>query len=164
MTVSHGFGPVYDENCEILILGSFPSVKSREESFYYAHPQNRFWRTIAECCGCGTPATTAEKRALLLGHRLALWDVIERCEITGSSDASIRKAEPTDIMSLISETKVSRILLNGQTAMRLYKKFWPELTLPAVALPSTSAANARFRQNMLVDAWGKALGIKSHKK
>lgn len=151
--VFHEFGPFYRSDSEILILGSFPSVKSREQAFYYAHPQNRFWRVLAGSFGDSVPESLPEKQALLMRRRIALWDVIESCEIRGSSDSSIKNAVPTDVSRLLAETSVKRIILNGKTAERLFWKFHSELSVPTVSLPSTSPANASFTLERLIKEW-----------
>ena len=154
MSVRHNIPPVFDENSRVLILGSFPSVKSREGEFFYHHPQNRFWRVLAAVCGEETPGTIPEKRALLLRHRIALWDVIASCEITGSSDASIKNAVPNDLGRILETAPIDRICTNGQTAHRLYQKYLAEQTdLPETALPSTSPANAAWSLERLTEAW-----------
>ncbi len=153
--VTHPFEPVCGEDARALILGTFPSVRSREEGFYYGHPRNRFWRVLSLLYGESLPATIPEKRALLLRHQLALWDVIASCEIEGSADASIRAAAPNDIPRLCARAGITRVYANGQTAARLYERagYTPEI----IALPSTSPANASWSVPALVDAWGKAL-------
>ena len=154
MSVLHNIPPVFDKNSRVLILGSFPSVKSREGEFFYHHPQNRFWRVLAAVCGEETPGTIPEKRALLLRHRIALWDVIASCEITGSSDASIKNAVPNDLRRILEAAPIDRICTNGQTAHRLYQKYLAEQTdLPETALPSTSPANAAWSLERLTEAW-----------
>ena len=154
MSVIHNIPPVFDKNSRVLILGSFPSVKSREGEFFYHHPQNRFWRVLAAVCGEETPGTIPEKRALLLRHRIALWDVIASCEITGSSDASIKNAVPNDIRRILKQADIRQIFTNGQTAHRLYQKYLAEQTdLPETALPSTSPANAAWSLERLTEAW-----------
>ena len=150
----HTIAPVYDENSRILILGSFPSVKSREAAFFYGHPQNRFWRVLAAVLGEETPQTAAEKKSLLLRHGVELWDVIASCDIAGSSDASIRNAVPTDLPPILAKTEINRIFINGKTAFRLYEKYQKDRTgVEAVCLPSTSPANAAWSLAGLVDAW-----------
>ena len=154
--ISHTFMPVYDENSELLILGSFPSVKSREQGFYYGHPQNRFWKVIAAICGCEAPKTIEEKKVMLLANHIAIWDVIDSCDIIGSSDSSIKNVVPADIAGILSQTKITRIFANGKTAGNLYKKFSEESTgIPAVVLPSTSPANAAFSLEKLIEVWGE---------
>lgn len=153
----HEFGPFFTPESEILILGSFPSVKSREESFYYAHPQNRFWRVLAGCYGEETPALPDEKKELLIRHRIALWDVIESCTVTGSCDASIRDAVPTDIEWLLSVTHIRRVILNGRTAERYFNRFFAGFRLPSVTMPSTSPANAAWSEIRLRGVWKTAL-------
>ena len=153
--ISHTFLPVYDESSELLILGSFPSVKSREQGFYYGHPQNRFWRVLAAVCKCEVPQTIEEKKSMLLARHIAIWDVIDSCDIIGSSDSSIKNVVPAD---MLSKTKITRIFANGKTAGNLYKKFSEKSTgLEAVVLPSTSPANAAFSLEKLVECWGREL-------
>jgi hypoxanthine-DNA glycosylase len=150
----HPFGPLYDENSKVLILGSFPSVKSREQQFFYGHPQNRFWKVVAAVCDVPVPATIDEKKALILGNGLALWDSIASCEITGSSDASIRGAEPNDIGMILGSCDIRRIFCNGKTSYGLYRKYIePAVGREAVCLPSTSPANAQWSLERLIEAW-----------
>ena len=118
--ISHGFDPVFDERSRVLVLGSFPSVKSRENEFYYGNPQNRFWRVVARCEGCEVPDTIAQKREMLLAHGIALWDVIAECDIKGSSDASIKNVQANDITRILEATPVRAVICNGATAGRLY--------------------------------------------
>ena len=152
--VYHTFGPVYDRNSEILILGSLPSVKSREQGFYYGHPQNRFWKVLAAVLDCRVPTTIEEKKEMLLKHHIALWDVIDNCDIIGSGDSSIRNVIPTDIPMLLKETKVNHIYINGKTAGNYYRKLiQPAAGIEAVVLPSTSPANAVWSLDMLAEAW-----------
>ncbi len=155
--VGHGFGPFYDGNSKILILGSFPSVRSREASFYYAHPQNRFWRVLALLFDDDVPETLFEKHCFLHSHGVALWDVVESCEIKGSSDSSIRGVVPTDISQLCREIPIQRIILNGRTAERYFRRFFPDFDVPTSAVPSTSPANAAWSLDMLADAWRSAI-------
>ena len=159
-TVTHSFGPVFDEKSRILILGSIPSVKSREINFYYGHPQNRFWKVISAVLNTVPPTTTEEKTGLLLENGIALWDVIERCNIIGSSDSSIKNVIPNDIYSLISELKISRIFVNGAKAEELYNKFcFRQTKIRAVKLPSTSPANASWTTERLIVEWKRLLNI-----
>lgn len=160
MHISHTFEPVYDSRCEILILGSFPSVKSREEGFYYGHPRNRFWKVMAAVCGCSEPADIEEKRSMLLLNRIALWDVIESCDIMGSSDSSIRNVVPADICRITGAAKIRRIFANGATAGRLYKRYIePRTHMEAKVLPSTSPANAASSLESLIKSWNEALQL-----
>lgn len=150
----HSFGPVIDEACKILILGSFPSVKSREEGFFYGHPQNRFWRILAAVFEEETPKTIEEKKAFLLSHHIALYDVIESCEIIGSADSSIRHVRPADIAALIAKAPIERVYVNGALAKKLYDRYLlPIVEIEAVKLPSSSAANARYSLDMLTCCW-----------
>lgn len=152
---SHTFGPFYDKNSEILILGSFPSVKSREVGFYYGHPTNRFWKVVSEIFKRKEPGTIEEKQELLSSCHIALYDVIDSCMITGSADSSITDVKVTDLAPILSGTSVgSRIFVNGKTAYRLYMKYqFPFYGIRPVCLPSTSAANARYRLDDLIREW-----------
>ena len=150
----HPFPPVYDAESEILILGSFPSVKSREIMFYYGHPQNRFWRVLAAVYNADVPLNTDEKTRFLLKHHIALWDVIASCEITGSADSSIKNAVPNDLSVILSRADIRRIYTNGKTSEKYYKRFSEEITgRGSVCLPSTSPANAVWSLDRLIGAW-----------
>lgn len=152
--LSHGFPPLFDSDSRTLILGSFPSVKSREQQFYYGHPQNRFWKVLAALYDAPLPQSREEKVEFILSRNLALWDVIESCDIAGSSDASIRNAEVTDLPLILRQTKIGRIFVNGATAYRLYEKYQePLIHREAVRLPSTSPANAAWTLERLTEAW-----------
>jgi len=152
--ITHPFPPVVDENCRILILGSFPSVRSREDGFFYGHPQNRFWRMLAAVFNEETPTSIPDKKAFLLRHRIALWDVIASCMIEGSSDASVKDAVPVDIRQVTDTTKIEQVLCNGGLAGKLYQQHLQGFTgLRAVILPSTSPANAAWSLSRLVEAW-----------
>ena len=154
----HPFAPVWDERSRILVLGTFPSVKSRENQFYYGHPQNRFWRVTAAVLGERVPDSIPQKQAMLLKHGVALWDVLESCEIAGSSDASIKQAVPNDIAALLRRTGIERVCCNGQTAGALYRRYCEAACgLSAVVLPSTSPANAAWSAERLTEAWRQAL-------
>ncbi len=156
--LEHLFGPVYDAHSKKLILGSFPSVKSREQGFYYGHPQNRFWKVLSAVLACDEPRTTEEKRQMLLQHHIAVWDVIDSCDIIGSSDSSIRNAMPTDIPWLLTQTRIDRIYTNGKTAGNLYQKLLQGRTgMEAVVLPSTSPANAAWKLERLIEAYRNIL-------
>ena len=150
----HTIAPVYDARIRVLILGSFPSVKSREAAFFYGHPQNRFWRVLSALTGAPVPQSIPEKQALLLNHGIALWDTIASCEITGSSDSSIRNVTPNDLTPILQTAKIRKIYCNGTASWRLYQKYLlPQTKLPAQKLPSTSPANAAWTLPRLVDAW-----------
>lgn len=150
----HTIDPVYDEHSQILILGSFPSVKSREQQFFYGHKQNRFWRVMAQVLGCALPETIAQKREMLLSHHIAVWDVIASCEITGSSDASIRDVAPNDLSRILSCADIRKIYTNGGKAYQLYQKYiFPVIGREACQLPSTSPANAGYSLDRLTEAW-----------
>ena len=152
--IQHPFPPLYDAQSEILILGSFPSVKSREQQFFYGHPQNRFWRVTAAVCGAEVPVTIEEKRAFLLRNHIALWDVIASCEITGSSDSSIRNVVPNDLTPIFKTAQIRQIYVNGGTAAKYYDKYQkPILQRDAIRLPSTSPANAAWSVERLISVW-----------
>lgn len=152
--IRHTFEPVWDENSHVLILGTFPSVKSRENQFYYGHPQNRFWKVIAEVVGWSVPETIQEKKEMLLANGIAIWDVIAKCTITGSSDSSIRDVEVNDIGSLLAGTNIQRLYGNGAKACELYNRYVREKTGREIQkLPSTSPANAAYRLERLVREW-----------
>lgn len=158
MKINHPFLPLYDENSEILILGSFPSVKSREEMFFYGHPQNRFWKVIAAVTKSQIPESIPQKKELLLKNRIALWDVIASCEITGSSDSSIKNVIPNDITEILNNSKITRIYVNGKTSEKFYNKYIKERTgVSAICLPSTSPANAVWTLDKLISEWKKIL-------
>lgn len=157
-TVIHPFAPVYDRNCRILILGSLPSVKSRQNAFYYGHPQNRFWKVLAGVFGEPVPGTIQEKTDFLLGHHIALWDVISQCEIEGSADATIRQVVPADLHPVLAGSAVTGIFCNGQAALKYYRKYQEKKTgIQARVLPSTSPANAAWNLERLTEAWKEAL-------
>ena len=152
--IVHPFGPLFNEHSRILILGSFPSVKSREQQFFYGHPQNRFWKVIAALFGQEVPRTIPEKKELILSHHLALWDSIASCVITGSSDASIREVKPNDLRIILDHAPVERIFCNGRKSHEMYEKYiMPDLGRAAECLPSTSPANAQWSLEKLVAAW-----------
>jgi len=156
--ISHEFMPVFDERSKVLILGSLPSVKSREQGFYYGHPQKRFWKVIATVCSEEVPVTIEEKKALLLRHGIAVWDVIDQCDIIGSSDSSIKNVVPADVAGLLAKTKIERIFANGKTAGKLYDRYLKEQTgRDITVLPSTSPANAACSPDRLVEIWEKAI-------
>ena len=152
--LSHPFPPLYDNRSRILILGSFPSVKSRETAFFYGHPQNRFWRVLAQLLDVPVPQTVEEKSALLHAHHIALWDVIASCDISGSSDSSIQNAVPNDLSPILNAAKIQAVFCNGTTASRLYERYLLPVTgMQAVRLPSTSPANASFSLDRLAEQW-----------
>jgi hypoxanthine-DNA glycosylase len=156
--VEHTFDPVYNGSSKILILGTFPSVKSREQNFYYGHPQNRFWKVLANLTGEPVPISIEEKKSLLYKHEIAIWDVIQSCDIIGSSDSSIKNVVPADLNRVLSESQVTRIFTNGDKAYRLYEKYCQAQTgIAAIKLPSTSPANAVFTLERLTDTWKKQI-------
>lgn len=157
-THHHMFGPVYDADSKILILGSFPSVKSREVQFYYGHPQNRFWKVLAQVLKEEVPQTEEEKKQMLLKNRIALWDVVESCTIQGSSDTSIRDVTVNDFSKILAASDICRIYANGGKAWELYHKYAEKQTgIAAVKLPSTSPANAAWSLKRLCAEWEEKL-------
>ncbi len=154
----HPVPPLYSENSKTLLLGTFPSAKSREARFFYGHPQNRFWKLLALLFEEKIPENIEEKKQLILGNSLALWDVIHSCTVTGSSDSSIKNVVPNDISVILKNSKVSRIFCNGATAYNLYNKYiFPATGINAVKLPSTSPANASFSLERLAEYWKQIL-------
>lgn len=154
----HPFDPIYDEHSRILILGTFPSVKSREMQFYYGHPRNRFWKTLAAILRAPIPTTVDEKVAFLKTHRIALWDTCASCDIQGSADAAIRHAVPNDLTPILNTADIRAIFCGGKTAGGLYEKYiFPQTGIPAIVLPSTSPANAACTDEMLIHAWSAIL-------
>lgn len=153
-----GFPPIYSPESRVLILGSFPSAKSREAGFFYGHPQNRFWPLMAKLLGEPVPETKEDKTALILRHHLALWDTVRCCTITGASDASIRDVEPNDIPALLAKCPVETILCNGAASWGVYRKYALPITgREALKMPSTSPANAAWSMDRLAAVWGDAL-------
>lgn len=154
--ISHGFGPLYNERSRVLILGSFPSVKSREECFFYGHPRNRFWKVMALVTDEEEPITIEEKKEMMLAHGIALYDVIESCDIIGSSDSSIRNVEPADLSTLIRDSDIKAVFTNGALAKKMYDKYEFQSTgIPSEGLPSTSPANASYNIEKLMEKWTK---------
>ena len=150
----HPIPPVYDKDSRILILGSFPSVKSRETGFFYGHPQNRFWKVVSTVFGEAVPQTTEEKKSFLLRNHIAVWDVINSCEIKGSSDSSIRNVTVNDLNRILDSADIRAIYVNGKTALKYYKKYaQPLIGREAVCLPSTSPANAVWNMERLLAEW-----------
>ena len=157
--VIHPISPVYDKNSSILILGSFPSVKSREEGFFYGHPQNRFWKVVASVFDENVPKSIEEKKAFLLRNHIAVWDVIQSCDIDGSSDASIKNVKANDLNEILNAADIKAIFVNGKTALKYYKKYTePILGRTAICLPSTSPANATWNLERLVGEWKRIRG------
>lgn len=156
----HNISPVYDSNSKILILGSFPSVKSRESRFFYGHPQNRFWKLLAALLEEPVPQTIAEKRHLLLEHHIAVWDVIASCDIEGSSDSSIKNVKPNNIKALLEQADIQEIYCNGNKSHQLYQKYIePTTGRKAICLPSTSPANASYQMDRLAEKWNIIIDI-----
>ena len=152
--IIHPIPPLYDESSRVLILGSFPSVKSREAMFFYGHPQNRFWKLMALLFDADVPSTVEEKKRLVLSHGIAMWDTIHSCTITGSSDSSIKDVVPNDLSVILNNSRVKRIFCNGAASHRLYQKYiYPINNIPAQKLPSTSPANAAWSLERLAEEW-----------
>ena len=158
MTLIHPIDPVYDKDSRILILGSFPSVKSRESGFFYGHPQNRFWKILAAVFQESVPDTIQAKKDFLLRNHVAVWDVIRSCDISGSADTSIRNASVNDLSIILNEAKIERICANGTTAEKLYRSHLEKQTgRQIVLLPSSSPANAAYSLERLIRSWSAAL-------
>lgn len=154
--VIHPLDPIFDQYSKVLILGSMPSVKSRELGFYYSHPQNRFWKVLADVFREAIPLDNTSKKAFLLEHHIALWDVIQSCTITGSSDSSIKNIEVNDISYLLKNSSIERIFVTGRKAFSLYQKYiYPKTKLEAIYLPSTSPANASIKYDELLNQYKK---------
>lgn len=153
-TIIHPIPPLYDRQSKILILGSFPSVKSREGHFFYNHPQNRFWKVLAAVLNAPLPETIEEKRKFLLDAKIAAWDVIASCTIEGSSDSSIKNVVPNDLGRILTAAPIEKIFCNGGTSHQYYKKYQEKITkIEAVRLPSTSPANAAWNLPRLTAQW-----------
>ena len=152
--ITHPIEPIYNQKSKILILGSFPSVKSREEGFFYGHPQNRFWKVLAAIFNENIPQTIQEKKEFLLNNKVAVWDVIHSCEITGSSDSSIKNVEVNDLTRILNTADIKQIFVNGKKAYSLYNKYMKQIVMKeAICLPSTSPANAAWNIDRLFEAW-----------
>lgn len=150
----HPFPPLYDKNSKVLVLGSFPSVKSREQMFFYGHPQNRFWKVISAVLSAETPMTIEEKRRFLLSNNIAVWDVIASCNITGSSDSSIKNVIANDLTEILENADIKQIFVNGKTAEKYYNKYIRDvIKRTAICLPSTSPANAGWGIDRLIGEW-----------
>lgn len=158
--IKHPFPPMFDENSEVLILGSFPSVKSREQMFFYGHPQNRFWKVISSVFEEEMPQTIEEKKNFILRNKLALWDVLASCEITGSADSSIKNPIANDIIPILNGADIKAIFVNGKTAGKYYNKYIkPKTGKSATVLPSTSPANAAWSLEKLIAEWKKTITV-----
>ena len=152
--VIHPISPVYDSDSKVLILGSFPSVKSREEGFFYGHPQNRFWKVIATIFNENVPCSIEDKKTFLLRNHIAVWDVIKSCDIEGSSDSSIKNVTANDLNIILKNADIKEIYVNGKTALKYYKKYSEKQTgRSAICLPSTSPANAAWNMERLLEIW-----------
>lgn len=148
-----GLAPVYNEDSLVLILGSFPSVKSRESCFYYGHKQNRFWKMLCGYFNEPVAQTPIERKTFVLRHRIALWDMVTECEIQGSADASVKNAKLAELSVIISNTKLKKILLNGTLAYDLFLQNYANIDIPYEKMPSTSPANPRYDE----ERWKRAL-------
>ena len=152
--ICHPIPPFYDKNSNILILGSFPSVKSREQMFFYGHPQNRFWKVVAAVFDQEVPQSIEQKKEFLKRNNIAIWDVIGACEIEGSADSTIKDVTPNDLSQILNTADIKRIFVNGKTAEKYYNKYTKAVVgCEAVCLPSTSPANAAWTLEKLIDAW-----------
>ena len=153
-SITHTFEPIYDQESKILILGTFPSVKSREQNFYYGHPQNRFWKLLAALTKEEVPVTIPEKKEFLLRNGIAVWDVVHSCRIEGSSDSSIQDVVANDISDILESTGITTVFTNGGKAHSLYQKYlYPLCGVEDIKLPSTSPANAAYSLERLIQEW-----------
>ena len=158
MRVRHEFGPFYDKDSKVLILGSIPSPKSREQGFYYGHPQNRFWKVLADVLGEEMPETVEQRKEMLARHHIALWDVLDSCEIKGASDTSIKDPVANDMNVILSEAGIRAIFTTGAKADELYKKMcYPICGVSSIRLPSTSPANCGYKYENLKEAYSQIL-------
>ncbi len=154
--LQHTIEPIYNKKSKVLILGSFPSVKSRETEFFYGHKQNRFWKVLATILNCEVPTEVPQKKQMLLSHGIAIWDVIASCEIIGSSDASIRNVKANDLSEILKTADIGAIFANGAKSYELYQKYiYPVIKREIMKLPSTSPANAAYSLERLVAEWEK---------
>lgn len=151
-----GFAPVYNKDSKLLILGSFPSVKSRKVEFYYGNPQNKFWRVVCSYFGESIPQAVEGKKSFLLNHNIALWDIVTECEISGSQDSTIKNFKVADLKTLLQNCSIRYIILNGSTAYKIFEKNYGGLDIPYIKLPSTSPANTRFSEEEWRDALSRA--------
>ena len=152
--ITHAFDPVFDSESRILVLGTMPSPKSRELGFYYSHPRNRFWPVLSEILGEKVPETPEEKRDFCIRNKIALWDVLKECDIDGASDSSIKNAVPNDMSIIFEKAQIKAVFTTGATASKLFKKFIePKTGISAIALPSTSPANAKFKSGELCEEY-----------
>lgn len=155
-TVTHEFPPLFDKDSKVLILGTIPSPKSREQGFYYGHPRNRFWKVLAQVFDAPVPETIAEKKALALCNHVALWDVLASCSIQGAEDASIRDVVPNDMHVIFSQADIRAVFTTGSKATALYRRYCePVCGIPCIGLPSTSPANCRMKDEELLEAYRK---------
>ena len=156
--IDHPLPPLYDEHSEVLILGSFPSPKTRESGFFYGHPQNRMWPVLARLFDEPVPGTVNEKRDFLLRHHIAMWDVLASCEIVGASDASISGEVPTDLLPIFEAAPIKAVFCAGGVSAKMYRKYHEERCgMPCFAMPSTSPANAAWSLDRLTESWAKVL-------
>ncbi|MBS6642285.1 MAG: DNA-deoxyinosine glycosylase [Clostridiaceae bacterium] len=156
--VHHQFAPIYDTESKILILGTIPSPKSREQGFYYGHPRNRFWKVLSDILNEPMPATIEDKITMVKKHHIALWDVLASCEIQGADDASIKNPVPNDMDIILKRARIQRIYTTGSKATALYKKYcYPETGIPSVMLPSTSPANCRMQYEQLKQEYSRII-------
>ena len=159
--ITHPIPPFYNSDSEILILGSFPSVKSREEGFFYGNPLNRFWKVLAYLYGVSVPIDIENKKSFLSENKIALYDVVFSCEISGSSDSSIKNVRAADISGILKGSAIKKIILNGKTAERLYYKYvYPIIGIKGETAPSTSTANAAYSLSELTIKWQAILNVK----
>ena len=162
-TIIHPLKPLYRADSKLLILGSFPSVKTREYGFFYGHPFNRFWPLMAALFQEEISTKIEDRRAFLLRHKIAVYDSIYQCDIVGSSDASIQNVVPTNLRPIFETAEIRQVFCNGQTSYYYYQKYHAESCgIQGVKLPSTSPANARYRLDDLVKEWQSVVAASAH--
>lgn len=155
---AQAFAPCYSPDSRVLILGSFPSVKSRQQNFYYGNRQNSFWKILSSFFGDSLPETVEDKKKFLFAHKIALWDMVESCTIDGSSDASIKNFKVVNLQEVLQNCPIEVILLNGGKATELYRRYCGDIAIPAYSLPSTSPANTNPKEEKWYEALGRAFG------
>ncbi|MBQ9947651.1 MAG: DNA-deoxyinosine glycosylase [Oscillospiraceae bacterium] len=153
--ISHEFPPLFDGNSKVLILGTIPSPKSRERGFYYMHPQNRFWRMLCAVLGEEVPSDIGGRKRLCLSHGIALWDVLESCEINGASDSSIKNALPNDLSRIFTAADIRAVFTTGKKAHELYQRYFAEDPHTEICLPSTSPANRTISETEMLKQYRK---------
>lgn len=154
-TLIHTIEPVFDAHSRVLLLGTFPSPKSREMGFFYGHPQNRMWRVLSAVLGEDeVPQTVQERKQFLLNHGIAMWDVLASCSIEGAADSSIQDTQPNDLSQVFQAAQIQQVFTTGAKATELYRRYQlPVCGRDCHRLPSTSGANAAWSLERLIEAY-----------